>query len=359
MANGIGSGEPPRRVRLPRVVTSMLEDLKTLTKTALEKVQEAALSDVDAIQKAFLGKKGKLSEVLRSIVTLPAEERGPVGKAANQAKQTIERALAARRDRLVQEAESALGETEWVDATLPAPSGIGGERRGGTLHPITSLIREVEDVFLSMGFETLDGPWVEDDHHNFGALNIPADHPARDMHDTYWLDNGTLLRTHTSPVQVRAMETSKPPIRAVCLGRVFRHEDLDATHENTFHQVEGFFVDREVSVGHMIYVLRTLLREILQDDVDVRLRPSYFPFVEPGFEMDVTFRGGWMELLGCGMVHPTVLEAGGIDASRWSGFAFGLGLDRLVMLRHGVEDVRHFMSGDLRFLRQFTGGVEG
>ena len=336
----------------------MLEDLKSLTKTVLDKIEKATLSDLDAIQTAFLGKKGKIQEVLRSIGSLPAEERGPTGQAANKVKQLVSSALGERRDDLIARAEADLGESEWVDATLPAPQATG-DRRGGTIHPITALLREVEDVFLSMGFETLDGPWVEDDHHNFGALNIPADHPARDMHDTYWLDDGNLLRTHTSPVQVRAMEDVEPPIRAVCLGRVFRHEELDASHENTFHQVEGFYVDREVSVGHMLYVLRTLLREILQEDVEVRLRPSYFPFVEPGFEMDVMFRGDWMELLGCGMVHPRVLKAGGIDPARWSGFAFGLGLDRLVMLRHGVEDVRHFMSGDLRFLRQFQGGIEG
>ena len=338
----------------------MLYDLKALTNTALERIQAAARSDdLDAIQTAILGKKGKLQEALRSIGSLPAAERGPFGKAANLAKQSIEKALAERRAALVEEAESALGETEWVDATLPPPAASLADRRGGSIHPVTSLVREVEDVFLSMGFETLDGPWVEDDHHNFGALNIPADHPARDMHDTYWLSDGNLLRTHTSPVQVRAMETSEPPIRAVCLGRVFRHEELDATHENTFHQVEGFYVDRQVSVGHMLYVLRSLLREVLQDDVQVRVRPSYFPFVEPGFEMDVTFRGEWMELLGCGMVHPSVLEAGGIDPDRWSGFAFGLGIDRLVMLRYGVEDLRHFMGGDLRFLSQFQGGVQG
>jgi len=337
----------------------MLDDLKALTKTALEEIQTAARSDLDAIQTAILGKKGKLQEALRSISSLPPAERGPFGKAANLAKQSIGKALAERRAALVEEAESALGETEWVDATLPPPAASLADRRGGSIHPVTSLVREVEDVFLSMGFETLDGPWVEDDHHNFGALNIPADHPARDMHDTYWLSDGNLLRTHTSPVQVRAMETSEPPIRAVCLGRVFRHEELDATHENTFHQVEGFYVDRHVSVGHMLYVLRSLLREVLQDDVQVRVRPSYFPFVEPGFEMDVTFRGDWMELLGCGMVHPSVLVAGGIDPERWSGFAFGLGIDRLVMLRYGVEDLRHFMGGDLRFLRQFQGGVQG
>ena len=339
----------------------MLEQLQSLQAMAVAEVRAAShLAGLDAAHAAYLGKRGRVQEILRTVGTLPPAERGPVGRAANEARQAIETAVAERRAALVEAAEGQLAETEWVDATLPAPPEVAATgRAGGTVHPVTALVRDMEDVFLSMGFETLDGPWVEDDWHNFGALNMPADHPARDMQDTYWLSDGNCLRTHTSPVQVRAMESGAPPIRAVCLGRVFRHEELDATHENTFHQVEGFLVDREVSVGHMLYVLRTLLREILHDDVDVRLRPSYFPFVEPGFEMDVRFRGRWMELLGCGMVHPYVLRQGGIDPGTWSGFAFGLGIDRLVMLRHGVEDVRHFMDGDLRFLRQFQGGLEG
>ncbi|MDF1700152.1 MAG: phenylalanine--tRNA ligase subunit alpha [Planctomycetota bacterium] len=339
----------------------MLDELQALEQEALAAVAAAADGPaLDAVQSEYVGKKGRLSGVLRTVGSLPPEQRGPVGKAANLARRAVEAAIEARRGDLIAAADANLGETEWVDATLPPPAArAAAGRLGGTVHPITALVRDMEEIFLSMGFDTLDGPWVEDDRHNFGALNIPADHPARDMQDTYWLSDGNLLRTHTSPVQVRAMEASAPPIRAVCLGRVFRHEELDATHENTFHQAEGFFVDRGVSVGHMLYVLRTLLREILDDDVQVRLRPSYFPFVEPGFEMDVTFRGKWMELLGCGMVHPYVLEQGGIDPSVYSGFAFGLGIDRLVMLKHGVEDVRHFMGGDLRFLRQFAGGLEG
>ena len=338
----------------------MLDQLHALMEKALGEVQAAGdIAALDAVQSAFLGKQGAVQKVLRAIGVLPAQERGPSGRAANETKQGIESALQARRAELLAAADANLAETEWIDATLPAPPSERGGGRGGTIHPGTALVRDMEDVFLSMGFETLDGPWVEDDHHNFGALNIPPDHPARDMQDTYWLTDGNLLRTHTSPVQVRAMETRRPPIRAVCLGRIFRNEELDATHENTFHQCEGFYVDRDVSVGHMIYVLESLLHEIIGKDARVRLRPSYFPFVEPGFELGVTFRGGWMELLGCGMVHPRVLEAGGIDANEYSGFAFGMGIDRLVMVRHGVEDIRHLMSGDLRFLRQFTGGLDG
>ncbi len=338
----------------------MLDDLRALQEEALGAVQAAADdAALDAVQSSFLGKSGKLPLILRAIGKLDPKERGPVGRAGNEAKQAIEAGLATRRAALIAAADADLADSEWVDATLPAPEGVQTGGRGGSIHPITALVRDLEDVFLSMGFETLDGPWVEDDHHNFGALNIPKDHPARDMQDTYWLTDGNLLRTHTSPVQIRAMADHKPPIRAVCLGRIFRNEELDTTHENTFHQCEGFFVDRDVSVGHMVYVLKTLLSEILGGEAEVRLRPSYFPFVEPGFEMDVMFRGDWMELLGCGMVHPYVLEAGGIDPNEFSGFAFGMGIDRLVMVRHGIEDIRHLMSGDLRFLSQFTGGLEG
>ena len=338
----------------------MLDRLETMKEEGLAAIAAAAdMPAIDAAASQFLGRKGSVLAILRSIGSLPPEERGPVGKTANLVKQALEQAAEDRRAALLTAAEANLGETEWVDATLPPLGAPAVVRTGGTLHPITQMIRELEEIFVGMGFDLLDGPWVEDDEHNFGALNIPADHPARDMHDTFWLSDGNLLRTHTSPVQIRAMEERKPPIRGVAIGRVFRHEEVDATHENTFHQVEGFYVDREVSVSHMVYVLRTMLEAVLGERVDVRLRPSYFPFVEPGFEMDVRFRGKWLELLGCGLVHPRVLSAGGIDPEAWSGFAFGLGVDRLVMMRHDIEDLRHFMVGDLRFLRQFGGGIAG
>ncbi len=337
----------------------MLHEVQAMAVAAVREL-EAADNEaaVEGVRQHYLGKKGVVQEVLRGIGRLPAPERGPIGKAANEVRAAIEAAAAQRLAALRSAAEAALGETEWVDATLPSFL-EGGPRSGGTLHPVTALSRQVEDVFLRMGFEVLDGPWAEDEWHNFTALNIPPDHPARDMQDTFWLTDGHLLRTHTSPVQVRLMENRPPPIRAVCIGRVFRQEAVDATHENTFHQVEGFYVDREVSVAHMVYVLKQLLAEILQQEVQVRLRPSYFPFTEPSFEMDVRFLGKWMELLGCGLVHPQVLRAGGLDPGQWSGFAFGLGIDRLVMLRHGIEDIRHLMAGDLRFLRQFLAGLEG
>ncbi|MFT7626349.1 MAG: phenylalanyl-tRNA synthetase alpha chain, partial [Myxococcota bacterium] len=246
------------------------------------------------------------------------------------------------------------------DVTLPgiAPS-------GGTVHPLTQVQDEVEEIFLSMGYYVLDYPEVEDDFHNFQALNIPADHPARDMQDTFWLKSGHLLRTHTSPGQIRAMKTYKPPFRAIFPGKVFRYEAIDASHEHTFHQIEGLMIDREVSVANLISAMKIALSEIFGREVTVRLRPGYFPFVEPGFELDmgcmlcdqkgcrVCKQSGWLEFLGCGLVHPNVLRSAGLDPDRWQGWAFGMGLSRLVMMRYGIDDIRHIMGGDIRFLQQF------
>jgi phenylalanyl-tRNA synthetase alpha chain len=341
--------------------------IEELERTARDEIPAAGdLPAVEDLRRRWLGKSGLLQEVLRGIGALPAEKRGPVGKAANELKAWIEAELLRVESTLRTAQEGAIGDAEWVDATLP------GERRGGGLvHPVAQMRRELEDVCLSMGFEVLDGPWVEDERHNFEALNIPKDHPARDSQDTFWFPDGRCLRTHTSPVQIRAMETRTPPIRVVSIGRVFRNEALDAGHENTFHQIEGFLVDRDVTVGHLVHTLRTLLSEAFQRSVEVRLRPSFFPFTEPSFEMDVRClvcsgtgcpvckRTGWVELLGCGLVHPAVLKAGGIDPSQWSGFAFGLGVDRVLMMRHRIEDIRRLMAGELSFLRKFATGVEG
>lgn len=339
---------------MPDVPADTLTAIRLLGDAAL--VQIAAAADAAALQAvegAVLGPAGALAGHLRSIPRLPADQRGPVGREANEQKRRVLAALAERAQALEAARESDLAASEWVDPTLP-----GARRGGGTLHPVMQVCRELEDLFLGLGFDLLDGPWVEDDRHNFGALNIPPDHPARDMQDTFWLADGNLLRTHTSPVQVRALEAGPPPIRAVAIGRIFRHEELDATHENTFHQVEGLLIDRDVSAGHLVWVLRTVLHGLFGRDVEVRLRPAYFPFVEPGFEMDMRFRGRWMEILGCGLVHPRVLQAGGVDPEAFSGFAFGMGVDRIAMLRHGIEDIRHLMAGDLRFLGQFARGVE-
>src|SRR5262245_7601017 len=354
-----------------------MPDIAALEKEGRDAIASAA--SLEALEEArlhWLGRSGRLQEVLRGIGGLPASERGPVGKAANEAKNALEAAYAERLASLSSAKESSLGDAEWVDATVAALVAPPPRASGGTIHPVAQMRRELEDVCLSMGFTPLDGPWAEDDFHNFEALNIGKDHPARDTQDTFWLEDGRLLRTHTSPVQIRAMERMKaegrtPPIRAVSLGRVFRNEALDASHENTFHQIEGLYVDRDVNVGHLVHFLRTLLSEVFRKEAEVRLRPSFFPFTEPSFELDlrcllcdgkgcpVCKRTGWMELLGCGLVHPKVLEAGGIDPAVWSGFAFGLGIDRLLLMRHGIEDIRHLHGGDLRFLREFPRGVEG
>jgi phenylalanyl-tRNA synthetase alpha chain len=332
----------------------MLDTVRALEAQALAAIEAAP--DPEAVKVAvsdLMGKKGRLQEILRSIGRLPQEERGEVGRMANLTKQAVQAAADVRLAALQQAKEENLADTEWVDATLP-----GVVRGGGSLHPISQMCRELENIFLGLGFELADGPWVEDEWHNFDALNVPADHPARDLQDTFWMDDGNVLRTHTSPVQLRLMQRGKLPIRAVAIGRCFRNEATDATHEHTFHQVEGLMIDREVSVGHMVYVLKAFLSEVFGGEVEIRLRPSYFPFVEPGFEVDMRWRDSWLELLGCGLVHPNVLDAGGIDKKLYSGFAFGVGIDRLVMLRYGMEDIRHFMAGDLRFLNQFRRGVE-
>jgi phenylalanyl-tRNA synthetase alpha chain len=320
----------------------------------------ASERDLADLKVRFLGKKGSLTAVLRGLGALAPAERQSLGKAVNDLKAEIEagfeeagRAIstAALRDRL---------DAEWVDATLDL-----GRRPAGNLHPTTQVQYEIEDVFTSMGFEVLDGPHVEDDVNNFEALNIPKDHPARDMQDTFYLEDGNLLRTHTSTIQVRGMRRLRPPFKIIGPGKVFRCERVDASHETTFHQLEGMMVDRDIKVAHLIHFMRILLSRIFGREEEIRLRPGYFPFVEPGFELDIRClicRGkgcsvckqtGWVELLPCGMVHPNVLRAGAIDTSEYSGFAFGLGLDRLVQMRYGIEDVRHIHSADLRFLEQF------
>jgi phenylalanyl-tRNA synthetase alpha chain len=309
---------------------------------------------------AFGRKEGAFNQIAKEMGRLDPEERRQIGMRLNAAKQKVEDALEARKQRFAEAALRARLDAEWVDLTLPAP----GPRRGH-LHPITQIQRELEDLFVSLGFAVLDGPEVETEYHNFDALNIPADHPARDMQDTFWLDGGNLLRTHTSPVQVRGMEKLGPPLRMVAPGRTFRNESVDASHEHTFYQLEGMMVDHEVSVAHLIYFMKTLLTSIFGREVTVRLRPGYFPFVEPGFELDIQClicggtgcpvckQSGWVELLPCGLVNPNVLRMSGIDPEEWNGFAFGLGLTRLVMMRYGIDDIRQLQGGDLRFLEQF------
>jgi phenylalanyl-tRNA synthetase alpha chain len=312
---------------------------------------------IEAVRIEVLGRKGKLAEISKQFGKLTPEERARAGKLLNAVKDEITAQIASS------EIASEFGnlyEAEWVDLTAPAPG-----PRPGSLHPVTQVQREIEDLFVSLGFTVLDGPEVETEANNFDKLNIPADHPARDMQDTFWLKDGRLLRTHTSPVQVRGLEKLGPPLKMIAPGRVFRNEEVDPSHEHTFYQLEGMMVDRDVSVAHLIYFMKTLLSAIFHRDVTVRLRPGFFPFVEPGFELDIQClicggpgcpvckQSGWVELLPCGLVHPAVLRYSGIDPDQWSGFAFGLGLTRLAMMRYGIDDIRLFNSGDLRFLRQF------
>ena len=341
----------------------MLDDsIRELESRSLERIASArAPQELDAVRVAVLGRKdGALTQVMKQLSKLAPEEKKRIGMLLNAAKQKLEEALESRQRQFAQAALESRLDAEWIDLTLPAPGPLRGH-----LHPITQIQRELEDLFVSLGFAVLDGPEVETEYYNFDALNIPPDHPARDTQDTFWLDGGNLLRTHTSPVQVRAMEKLGPPLRMIAPGRTFRNESVDASHEHTFYQLEGMMVDRNVSVANMTYFMKTLLSAIFHRDATVRLRPGFFPFVEPGFELDIQClicggpgcpvckQSGWVELMPCGLVHPNVLRMSGIDPDEWGGFAFGLGLTRLAMMRYGVDDIRLFQSGDLRFLRQF------
>lgn len=338
-----------------------MTDLDQLRASALEAIARAAsLDGLEAIRVSVLGRKGTLAAVSKDMGSLSPAERAATGKQLNLAKQSLEAALEARKSEFECAALDTRLNTEWVDLTLPSTL-----PRPGSLHPVTLIQKEIEDLFISMGFSVLSGPEVETEFNNFDALNIPADHPARDMQDTFWLESGHLLRTHTSPVQVRGMLRLGPPLRMIAPGRVFRNEEVDPSHEHTFYQLEGMMVDRDVSIAHLTYFMKTLLQGIFHRDVTVRLRPGYFPFVEPGFELDIQCllcagkgcpvckHSGWVELLPCGLVHPNVLRYGGIDPEHWNGFAFGLGLTRLAMMRFAIDDIRLLQSGDLRFLTQF------
>ena len=314
----------------------------------------AALDErsLDDIRISLLGKKGKISLLLKDLGSLDENRRRHLGASLNELKREVDELIRARRDQLAALSLEAQVASEWVDVTLPVRVPVLTRHRG-SIHPLTRVQRELERIFVGLGFTVVDGPEVETEYYNFEALNIPHTHPARDMQDTFWTKGGEVMRTQTSAIQVRALERMKPPLRIVAPGRCFRSERLDATHEHTFYQMEGMMVDRHVTVGHLIYFMKTLLREIFGSDQRIRLRPGYFPFVEPGFELDIWFQGRWLELLPCGLVHPRVLEYGGIDSGQWQGFAFGLGLSRLVMSRFGIDDIRHLQGGDLRFLRQF------
>lgn len=339
-----------------------MNQLAEVMESGLARISGAeTVESLEAVRVELLGRKGVLAEASKTMGKLAPEERAAAGKLLNTAKQQLETAYDAKKESFKAVALSAKLDAEWLDLTTP-PQGT----RPGSLHPITQIQTEIEELFVSMGFAVLDGPEVETEWNNFDALNIPPTHPARDMQDTFWLEGGNLLRTHTSPVQVRGMKSLKLPLRMIAPGRVFRNEEVDASHEHTFYQLEGMMIDRDVSIANLIYFMKTLLAKIFRrDDVTVRLRPGYFPFVEPGFELDIQCmvcggpgcpvckHSGWVELLPCGLVNPNVLKFGGINSDEWGGFAFGLGLTRLVMMRYAIDDIRWINSGDLRFLKQF------
>ncbi|MBS1136124.1 MAG: pheS [Proteobacteria bacterium] len=329
-------------------------------------VEFAAIADAAQLEQAkarYLGKSGSLTELLKGLGKLPAEDRKAAGAAINAAKDAIERALDARRADIKRARLEAQLQAEALDVTLPGRGvAVGG------LHPVTRTLDRIEQLFRSIGFDVADGPEIETDFHNFTALNTPENHPARSMHDTFYIENapGLLLRTHTSPIQVRYMQTHKPPLKIIAPGRVYR-VDSDATHSPMFHQVEGLWVDENVSFADLKGVLTDFLRRFFEkDDLRVRFRPSFFPFTEPSAEVDmgcvfcdgagcrVCSHTGWLEIAGSGMVHPNVLKHVGIDSEKYIGFAFGMGPDRLTMLRYGVNDLRLFFDGDLRFLSQFN-----
>jgi len=340
----------------------MQNELNQLVSDAEKAINDAAdLKALDDIRVTYLGKKGAITERMKSLGKLPKEEKPAAGQAINVAKQAVQKSLEARKETLNNAELEAKLASETIDVTLP-----GRGQQAGGLHPVTRTMERIEELFSQMGFEVATGPEIEDEFHNFEALNIPETHPARAMHDTFYFPDGRLLRTHTSPVQVRTMKEKAPPLRVIAPGRVYRC-DSDITHTPMFHQVEGLMVDKNVSFTDLKAILIDFLQKFFeQDDLSVRFRPSYFPFTEPSAEADiecvmcggegcrVCSHTGWLEVLGCGMVHPNVFKSVNIDNEKYIGFAFGMGVERLAMLRYGVNDLRLFFENDLRFLKQFN-----
>ena len=338
-----------------------MQELQTLIKQAGNEVEEAAdLTALDQLRVRYLGKKGVLTAYMKQLKDVSPEQRPLLGQKINEAKQSVQKAIEARGQLLELAALNARLSAEKVDVTLP---GRGMATAG--LHPVTQTLQRITALFAQAGFEVAEGPEIENDYYNFEALNIPADHPARAMHDTFYFDAHTVLRTHTSPVQVRVMKDKEPPLRVIAPGRVYRC-DSDVTHTPMFHQIEGFMVDTDVSFADLKGLIIDFLQGFFDKDLAVRFRPSYFPFTEPSAEFDIQCvmcagegcricsHTGWLEVGGCGMIHPQVFDNVGIDNERYTGFAFGLGVERLAMLRHGVNDLRLFFENDLRFLRQFN-----
>jgi phenylalanyl-tRNA synthetase alpha chain len=326
-------------------LTEQLDALESEAAAAIgQAANEAALED---LRVGLLGKKGRLSGVLGAMGRLPGEERPLVGQRANVLKEQLQRLLRERLEEVKRAAMAERLERERIDVTSPCRFVPPGHR-----HPLMATIEEIVDIFAGLGYRVAEGPEVESDHYNFTALNIPEHHPARDMQDTFYLNDGHLLRTHTSPVQIRHLEANPPPVRIVAPGRVYRRDAVDATHSPVFHQVEVLALDEGLDFSHLRGTVTTFLQQFF-GDLPVRFRASYFPFTEPSAEVDVQWRGRWLEVMGCGMVDPAVLEGLGIDPERWSGFAAGLGVERFCMVRHGIDDIRRLYTSDLRFLEQF------
>lgn len=332
-----------------------------ILKQALDELAKTTdLTSLDAIRVNYLGKKGIFTAQMKELGNLPPEERRDAGQVINQAKDAFQEQLDAKKIELEQAALSARLESEKIDVTL-----AGRGQKVGGLHPVTTTLRRINKIFASVGFNVVEGPEIEDDYHNFEALNIPAHHPARAMHDTFYFDAHRVLRTHTSPVQIRVMESQTPPLKVIAPGRVYRC-DSDITHTPMFHQVEGFLVDTDVSFADLKGVVYEFLRAFFEKDIQVRFRPSYFPFTEPSAEVDIECvmcsgegcrvckNTGWLEVMGCGMIHPEVFKSVKIDSEKYSGFAFGMGVERLAMLRYGINDLRLFFENDLKFLQQFN-----
>jgi len=330
-----------------------VENLNQLVEKALAEINAASDNQtLEDIRVAYLGKKGTITAQLKQLGTLPADQRREAGVEINKAKGKLQQNIQAQREILQKKELDEKLNSESIDITMP-----GRKIKTANLHPVTRTMNRIVTLFSGLGFETKTGPEIEDDYHNFEALNFPAHHPARTMHDTFWFDDGHLLRTHTSPVQIRAMKNMNPPIKIIAPGRVYR-SDSDQTHTPMFHQVEGLVVGETVTFASLKGVLNQFVNEFFEKDLKIRLRPSYFPFTEPSAEVDVEWQKddgttGWLEVLGCGMVHPNVLRSGGIDPQKFTGFAFGLGVERFAMLRYGVKDLRQFFENDIAFLKQF------
>jgi len=341
----------------------MREILEQLKQEALAEIETSEdMQALNAVRIKYLGKKGPITEVLRGMGKLPAEERPLIGSLANDIRASIEQVLGEKEVKLQHELLEQKLLSEKIDVTLPGRTLIHGTR-----HPLTRIIEQIENIFIGMGFEVAEGPEVESDYYNFEALNLPKEHPARDMQDSFYITEEILMRTHTSPVQVRTMLGKKGdvPVKIICPGKVYRRDDDDATHSHQFIQIEGLVVDEHITMTDLKGVLLNFAKEMYGDHAKIRLRPSFFPFTEPSAEVDISCMicegegcrvckdTGWIEILGAGMVHPKVLEMAGYDPNKYSGFAFGMGIERIAMLKYGIEDIRHFYTNDLRFLEQF------